>query len=46
MEIINWELIKHPLNWVIIILMVLIAGIFLHLVLDFYGAKAKPQNSN
>lgn len=44
MEIINFNLIKHPLNWAIIILMVLIAGIAIHLVLDFY--KINPQTSN
>ena len=37
MEILNVALLKHPLNWVIILLMVMIAGIALHLVLDFYG---------
>jgi len=37
MEIINWSLIKHPMNWVVIFFMVLLFGIGLHLVLDFYG---------
>lgn len=37
MQIINWELVKHPINWVVVILMVLIAGIAIHLVLDMYG---------
>ena len=36
MEILNFPLLKQPLNWVIILLMVIIAGIALHLVLDFY----------
>lgn len=36
-EIINFELAKHPMNWVIIILMVMIFGIGLHLVLDYYN---------
>jgi hypothetical protein len=37
LQLINWQLAKHPLNWVIILLMVLLAGIALHLVLDFYN---------
>lgn len=45
MGVINWELIKHPMNWLIVILMILIAGIFVHLVLDLYGVKsAESQN--
>jgi hypothetical protein len=39
MQIINWEIAKHPMNWVTVLLMVFIAGIFIHLVMDFYGAK-------
>jgi len=35
MEIINFELIKHPINWVIVILMVLIAAMALHFVLKW-----------
>jgi hypothetical protein len=41
MTVINWELVKHPMNWVIIILMVLLFGVFLHLILDFYGVRAE-----
>jgi hypothetical protein len=37
MEVVNWELIKHPLNWVTVLLMVMIFGIALSLVLAFYG---------
>lgn len=33
MTIINWRLISHPMNWVIILLMLIIAGIFGHLLL-------------
>jgi hypothetical protein len=28
--VINWGLIKHPINWLIVILMVLIAGAGFH----------------
>lgn len=37
MEILNFSLLKHPLNWVILLLMVIIFGIALNLVLDFYN---------
>jgi hypothetical protein len=37
MDIINFAFLKHPLNWVIVILMVMIFGIATHLVLDFYN---------
>jgi hypothetical protein len=30
MEIVNWSLLKHPFNWLIVVLMVLIAGAALH----------------
>jgi hypothetical protein len=36
-KVINTELLSHPLNWVIILLMVMIFGIGLHLVLDYYN---------
>ena len=35
MEVINVELIKHPINWVTVTLMVLIAAIGLHFVLKW-----------
>ena len=37
MDIVNFGILKHPLNWVIVILMVMIFGIAAHLVLDFYN---------
>lgn len=44
MEIVNFSLLKHPMNWIIIILMVMIFGIALHLVLDFYNLN--PQKGS
>jgi hypothetical protein len=43
MDIVNFGILKHPLNWVIVILMVLIFGIAVHLVLDFYGISSGKQ---
>lgn len=39
----NWELLKHPLNWLIVLLMLTIAGIAGHIVLTHFGAQ--PQGS-
>jgi hypothetical protein len=42
--VINTNLISHPLNWVIVLLMVMIFGIALHLILDYYKiTPAKPS---
>lgn len=38
---INWGLIKNPLNWIIIILMVLIAGIGFHTASRAFTEKRK-----
>jgi hypothetical protein len=35
----NWNLIKHPANWAIILLMLLIAAYGGHLVLTYFGAN-------
>lgn len=43
-NIINTKLLSHPLNWVIVLLMVMIFGIALHLVLDYY--KITPSKSS
>jgi hypothetical protein len=36
---INWDLVKHPLNWIIILLMLIIAGTAGHLLLTHFGAE-------
>jgi hypothetical protein len=43
MQIINYDLIKHPLNWAIILLMVMIFGIGAHLVLDHFNINPGKQ---
>ncbi len=35
----NWSLLKHPLNWVIILLMLILAGIAGHLLLSYAGIE-------
>lgn len=47
MDFINFGMVKSPWNWVTVLLMVLIAGIAIHLVFDFYSiAPAKGDGSN
>jgi hypothetical protein len=33
-QLINWELIKNPLNWIIVALMLAIAAFGLHLIME------------
>jgi hypothetical protein len=37
MEIINWRIVGHPLNWLTVFLMVFIAGIAIHFVMQAIG---------
>jgi hypothetical protein len=39
MEIVNYQMLKHPMNWVIVFLMVFIGGIAVHLFLSWNGGK-------
>jgi hypothetical protein len=40
MTIVNWGLMKHPLNWLTIILMVLIAGAAFHFLSEHLKLSA------
>jgi hypothetical protein len=42
---INWDLLKHPLNWLIVALMLTIAGIAGQLALTYFGATASGPSS-
>jgi len=35
MRIVNWDIIKHPVNWFTVILMVVIAGFAAHYILKW-----------
>jgi hypothetical protein len=37
MEVINYELLRYPINWITVLLMVLIAAIAFHFVLKWGG---------
>jgi hypothetical protein len=35
----NWDLVKNPLNWMIVLLMLIIAGMAGHLLLSWAGLE-------
>lgn len=47
--LVNWNLLKHPMNWVIVLMMLLIAAYGGHLLLKYFGASPAaetPQEQN
>jgi hypothetical protein len=40
---INWKMISHPMNWLTILLMVIIAGAIGHLLLSYIGIEPATQ---
>jgi len=45
-KIINFELLKHPLNWIIVILMVFIAAIAFHFFLQYQVGTNPAKTAN
>jgi hypothetical protein len=45
-RLINWNLVSHPLNWVIILLMLVIAGGVGHYALSLAGIQPSKSGSN
>lgn len=43
--IVNWNLIKHPINWAIILLMLIIAGMAGSLLLSHFGVEPETASS-
>lgn len=43
MQIINWDLASHPMNWATVFLMVFLASIVVHLILSALAPEEKPQ---
>lgn len=43
---VNWKLISHPINWLVVLLMLVIAGTAGHLLLSFFGMEASTSNIN
>ena len=47
MRLINWNLISHPMNWAIVVVVLLIAGAGAHLTLELLGKRAAtPGNTS
>ncbi len=42
---INWALLKNPMNWVIVILMLVIAAMFGHLALSYFGVEPATEKT-
>jgi hypothetical protein len=42
---VNWELLRHPLNWLIVILMLAIAGFAGHLLLSHLGVEPSSEKT-
>ena len=36
MELINWKIVSHPINWVVLFLMIVIASLFMTFVLSAF----------
>lgn len=43
MKLINWELLSHPMNWIIVALMLIIGTAALHLIMH-PGGPTVPHN--
>jgi len=44
MQIVNWRIISHPMNWAIILMMVVIAAMGGHLLLTYF--EQEPARSS
>ena len=45
-EPLNWKIIGHPMNWIEVLLMLIIAGAFGHLVLTLFGMNPATATSS
>jgi hypothetical protein len=43
MEVINWRIAGHPLNWITLFLMVFIAALAIHFTLTLFGQVPQSQ---
>ena len=46
MQPLNWRMIAHPMNWLTIILMLLIAGVAGHLLLSLFSVEPTTANES
>jgi hypothetical protein len=45
MTLINWDLMKYPVNWISVLLMVIIAGVILDVAAQFASQEVQSQQS-
>lgn len=43
---VNWKLVTHPINWLVVLLMLVIAGTAGHLLLSLFGQEAATGDVN
>lgn len=43
---INWKLITHPMNWIVVALMLVIAGTAGHMLLSLVGVEASTTKTD
>lgn len=46
MELVNWRIASHPLNWLTVFLMVFVGGIAIHFVLQSVGMLPASHQSS
>jgi len=46
MQVVNWRMIQHPVNWIIILFMLIIASIAGHLLLSLFGHEPDNNTTN
>ena len=46
MQVVNWKMAQHPMNWLTFMLMVIIAGSIGHLVLSYLGVEPNTPKRN
>lgn len=44
-KVINWPLLSHPMNWIIVLLMVLIGGAGAHLLAQYYQGVSAAETA-
>lgn len=46
MQILNWKILSHPINWVVLFLMVFIGGIAVHFILRGLGSTGPAPSAS
>ena len=42
----NWELIKNPMNWIVVLIMFLFGALAVELLMQFFGININNLNKN